>query len=99
MPRMWVTKHRIYTHAGVSESYPLYEQPPEVTQWYRFPEGWDEPVYGRYIVHGHTPISTPFVGKHRLNLDTGAVWSNKLSYAIFDSDIPGPPLDVKEVTL
>lgn len=42
---------------------------------------YDEPHY-RYVVHGHTPHQTaPHIFHNRMNLDSGAVWSGRLSCA------------------
>lgn len=97
MPRYIYDEHRIFTHGYVDSSKPLDEQPQEATQWWRpVQKNIDQPEFGRYIVHGHTPIKDgPFIGRHRANLDVGGVWYNRIAIAVFDKDIAGPPIHVE----
>ena len=49
-------------------------------------------LLGRLIVHGHTPIQSgvPDQRLNRLNIDTGAVYGQSLTAAVFDKDITDP---------
>lgn len=98
LPRYVWDEHRIFVHAAVSEKQPLERQHPDTTQWVRFNAGDDYPVYGRYVVHGHTPQKVPFVGKHRCNLDTNAWLNNILYIAEFDKGEVGGPINILTVT-
>ena len=86
---------RFFVHAGVDLDVPLAEQEPEVMLWMREPflTYCDEVDYGRFIVHGHTPLPTgvPDLRQRRLNLDTAAVMGGPLSAAVFD-DTQAQPL-------
>ena len=42
--------------------------------------------YGKKIVHGHTPVSKPDLQKHRINLDTGAYLTGRLTVGILEDD-------------
>lgn len=94
LPRLLWDDQRVYTHAGVSESYELADQPELMTQWYRYPQGADVGYRGRHVVHGHTPQNgVPELYKNRTNLDTGGVWTGKMCVGVFD-DKSGPPIDL-----
>lgn len=99
LPRYHTDNYRFFTHAAGSNKYPIEAQPEFVTQWMRFKDDEDFLVHGRYVVHGHTPIKEPFVGKGRCDLDIGGVWSNRLAVAVFDSTVAGPPLGVEIISL
>lgn len=80
---------RFFVHAGIDLGVPLAEQQPEVMLWMREPflSECDAVDCGRFIVHGHTPLSTgiPDLRRRRLNLDTAAVMGGPLSAALFDN--------------
>lgn len=86
---------RFFVHAGIDLAVPLAEQDPEVLLWMREPflSECDAVDCGRFIVHGHTPLSTgtPDLRRRRLNLDTAAVMGGPLSAAVFD-DTQAQPL-------
>lgn len=60
---------RVYVHAGVVPSMSLEDQPESITQWFRYPSGYDGGYRGKMVVHGHTP--GVFEGKQRVCLDAG----------------------------
>jgi serine/threonine protein phosphatase 1 len=98
LPVLHQDKHRVYVHAYVDEYLFLDKQNPHVCMWSRYQNGIDSGYLGRYVVHGHTPnLRGPEVYTKRCNLDTGAVYSGRLVVAVFDDDIPGPPVLFMEV--
>ena len=100
LPRLCIDKHRVYTHAGVSESYELDEQPEEITQWFRYPSKANVGYKDKHVVHGHTPQKDgPELYENRTNLDTGAFFTNRLVVGVFDDDVEGGPIKTIEVTL
>ncbi len=38
------------------------------------------------VVHGHTPVSAPELKKNRINIDTGAVFSGRLTCVALEDD-------------
>lgn len=58
-------------HAGVRPNVPLDRQSEDDLLWIRNDFLGKEHVFDKVIVHGHTP-GQPFVGPHRIALDTGA---------------------------
>lgn len=83
---------RLFVHAGINPDRPLDNQDPHDLLWIREPFLSSDKVFDRYIVHGHTPLSTgrPESHPNRVNIDTGAVFGNPLTAAIFDSDQSAP---------
>jgi serine/threonine protein phosphatase 1 len=98
LPVLHQDKYRVYVHAYVDEYLFLDKQNLHVCMWSRFVKGIDSGYLGRYVVHGHTPnLRGPEVYTKRCNLDTGAVYSGRLVVAVFDDDVPGPPVLFMEV--
>lgn len=74
--------HRIgsfgFVHAGIRPGIPFAEQSDEDRLWIRdiflnAPNKED-----LFIVHGHSPVDTPFVDHRRVNIDTGAYFTGTL---------------------
>jgi serine/threonine protein phosphatase 1 len=68
-----------FVHAGVRPGVALEDQTPQDLLWIRR-EFLEAPgPFDKVIVHGHTPVETPQLLKHRLGLDTGAYVTGVLS--------------------
>ncbi len=71
-------------HAGIRPGLPLDRQDPDDLVWIRS-DFLDYPgLHPKVIVHGHTPCAVAEVMPNRVNVDTGAVWSGKLSALVID---------------
>lgn len=68
-----------FTHAGVRPGVPLTEQNDRDLMWIRgeFLNCRDD--FGKYIVHGHTPVLHIDVQPNRINIDTGAYGTGNLT--------------------
>lgn len=77
---------RFFVHAGVHPDRALNHQRSRDLLWIREPFLSSCKDFGRFIVHGHTPVKSgrPDLHPNRLNLDTGAVYGRPLSAAVFD---------------
>lgn len=88
--RALVTHHddgrRFFVHAGINPARPLDRQTRHDLLWMREPFLSDPRDYGRFIVHGHTPIKggQPDLRVNRVNVDTAAVLGGPLTAAVFD---------------
>src|SRR5262249_26093647 len=82
----------LFVHAGIDPSKPLDAQDEHDLMWIREPFLSDARDHGRLIVHGHTPIKAgiPELRSNRLNIDTGAVYGNALTAAIFTGGVRDP---------
>ncbi|MCK0195590.1 serine/threonine protein phosphatase [Ancylobacter sp. 6x-1] len=73
-------------HAGVRPGVPLDEQTPEDLFWIREEFLDSKEDFGAMVVHGHTVVPQIDVRSNRINIDTGAYQSGKLSCAVLDHD-------------
>jgi len=77
----------VFVHAGVRPGVSLEKQSPSDMMWIR-----DDflrsrvPLPGRVVVHGHTIVDLPQDRSHRINLDTGAFVSGRLTGLVLRGD-------------
>jgi serine/threonine protein phosphatase 1 len=74
-----------FAHAGVLPNRPLQDQVPDDLLWIRKPFLDHGGPFGAVVVHGHTPKAEPEFKPNRINLDTGAYATNRLSCLRIDS--------------
>ena len=80
-----LAKHFI-CHAGVRPGAPLERQREEDLLWIREPFIGSRADFGKIVVHGHTPVERPEVLPNRINVDTGAFMSGRLTCAVLEGD-------------
>jgi len=68
-----------FAHAGVRPGIPLTEQREEDLLWIRQDFLLSEEGFSKVVVHGHTPILTPDIRLNRINIDTGAYATGRLT--------------------
>lgn len=73
-----------FCHAGVKPGVPLDEQDPADLIWIRWAFLSHTGLYEKVIVHGHTPVTRPEVLSNRVNVDTGAFLSGRLTALVID---------------
>lgn len=83
---------RFFVHAGIDPSRPLDQQDRHDMLWMREPFLSDPRDFGRFIVHGHTPLrgGQPDLRGNRVNIDTAAVLGGPLTAAVFEDDLNDP---------
>jgi len=75
-----------FCHAGIRPGIDLDKQDSEDLVWIR-QQFLDEPrLYSKVIIHGHTPVTDVEIRPNRINLDTGAVFSGRLSALAIDAE-------------
>lgn len=75
-----------FCHAGIRPGVNLDNQDPDDLVWIR-QQFLDEPrLYPKIIIHGHTPVTDVEIRPNRINLDTGAVFSGRLSALVIDGE-------------
>jgi serine/threonine protein phosphatase 1 len=75
-----------FCHAGVRPGVPLEQQDPHDLIWIR-EEFLDRfGLYEKIVVHGHTPCAEPELMSNRVNVDTGAFFSGRLSAVVIDGE-------------
>jgi serine/threonine protein phosphatase 1 len=76
-----------FVHAGINPDFPLDKQEKETMLWTREKSFYKSTMtYNKIIVHGHTPVEKIEKFPCRINLDTGAFYSGKLSCFINHSN-------------
>jgi serine/threonine protein phosphatase 1 len=68
-----------FVHAGVRPGIPLKEQQENDLLWIRNEFLDSNENFGKYIVHGHTPVREPDIRPNRINIDTGAYATGNLT--------------------
>jgi serine/threonine protein phosphatase 1 len=68
-----------FVHAGVRPGAPLTSQLEEDLLWIRDDFLLHEEPFEKIIVHGHTPVREPEVRPNRINIDTGAYATGRLT--------------------
>ena len=71
-------------HAGVRPGIPLEHQRAEDLLWIRDEFLNSRTSFGKVVVHGHTPIASPEVLPNRINIDTGAFVTGRLTCLVLE---------------
>ena len=91
----------VFVHAGVRPGVALEDQSADDLVWIREPFLSSGADHGAVIVHGHTPVDAVEVRPNRIGIDTGAVFTGKLTClvlegaarALLGADGPEPFID------
>jgi len=75
-----------FAHAGVRPGVPLSRQCEQDLLWIRDDFLLHEEQFGKVVVHGHTPSKTPDVRANRINIDTGAYATGRLTCLVLQGD-------------
>ena len=75
-----------FAHAGVRPGVALEKQREEDLLWIREDFLFCEDDFDKVVVHGHTPVLEPDVRPNRINIDTGAFATGRLTCLILEAD-------------
>lgn len=75
-----------FVHAGVRAGIPFEEQSEHDLLWIRDDFLLHEEFFDKIVVHGHTPVAEPQVLRNRINIDTGAYATGRLTCLVLESD-------------
>ena len=75
-----------FAHAGVRPGIPLQRQSQQDLIWIRDDFLLHEEDFGMVVVHGHTPIYKPEIRSNRINIDTGAYATGRLTCLVLEGD-------------
>jgi serine/threonine protein phosphatase 1 len=75
-----------FVHAGVRPGTPLAIQQEEDLLWIRDEFLRHEEPFEKIIIHGHTPVIEPEVRPNRINIDTGAYATGRLTCLRLEGD-------------
>lgn len=84
LPLSMVFGDFFFCHAGIRPGVDLDHQAPSDLIWIRWEFLDDLRLYPKVIIHGHTPATEVEVRPNRVNLDTGAYSSGRLSAIVID---------------
>lgn len=78
----------LFVHAGIRPGVPLAQQAEQDLLWIRGDFLNDSDGFEKMVVHGHTPVDRPYIGRSRIAVDTGAYATGLLSAArLIDRDM------------
>jgi serine/threonine protein phosphatase 1 len=75
-----------FVHAGVRPGVSLTKQSEDDLLWIREDFLFCEDHFGKVVVHGHTPVLEPDVRPNRINIDTGAYATGRLTCLVLEGD-------------
>jgi serine/threonine protein phosphatase 1 len=75
-----------FVHAGVRPGVALEKQREEDLLWIREDFLLCEHDFGKVVVHGHTPVLQPDIRHNRINIDTGAYATGRLTCLVLEGD-------------
>lgn len=75
-----------FCHAGVRPGRALHQQTADDLVWIREPFLDHRGGFGRIVVHGHTVVPRPEIRCNRIGIDTGAVWTGRLTALVLEDD-------------
>jgi serine/threonine protein phosphatase 1 len=75
-----------FAHAGVRPGIALQLQSQQDLLWIRDDFLLHEENLGKVIVHGHSPTAEPVVLPHRINIDTGAYATGRLTCLVLEGE-------------
>ena len=79
----------LFVHAGIRPGVALDKQLREDMVWIREPFLSSRTDFGVRVVHGHTPVDAPEVRPNRINIDTGAYMTGRLTCLVLEGDRTG----------
>lgn len=86
----------LFVHAGLRPLIPLQQQSEDDLLWIRDDFLlWDKP-FEKIVVHGHTPVLEPDVRFNRINIDTGAFATGRLTCMTIEGAEIMPLVDVRD---
>jgi len=75
-----------FVHAGVRPGIPLIRQSEHDLLWIRNEFLLHEEDFGKVVVHGHSPTDLPDIRPNRINIDTGAYATGRLTCLVLEDD-------------
>lgn len=89
----------LFVHAGIDSRFPMDEQDASTMMWIRGRFLNDDTDFGFRVVHGHCPTKgEPEVKHNRINVDTGACYTGRLTAVCIEDDRDPYFLSTKIVT-
>ena len=74
----------LFVHAGIRPGVPIRQQKEEDLLWIREEFLSFEQPFESFVVHGHTPVPLPDLRSNRINIDTGAFATGRLTCIVIE---------------
>ncbi|CAO4157385.1 metallophosphoesterase [Methylorubrum extorquens] len=87
LPFSFASGDYFFAHAGIRPGVPLHAQNRRDLIWIREPFLSSSADHGLVVVHGHTPVLEPEFRGNRINIDTGAYLTGRLTCLILEGDL------------
>jgi serine/threonine protein phosphatase 1 len=84
LPLVYESGTVLFVHAGVRPQIPLHRQAADDLLWIREPFLTFRGSFGRLVIHGHSPVEQPEIRPNRINIDTGAYATGRLTCLVLD---------------
>lgn len=84
LPMTFILGDFLFVHAGVRPGVPLGRQAADDLVTIREPFLSFNGYFGKFVVHGHTPVLKPDIRANRINLDTGAYATSVLTCLVIE---------------
>ncbi|MDR3375053.1 MAG: metallophosphoesterase family protein [Ancalomicrobiaceae bacterium] len=78
----------LMVHAGLDPDFSLEQQPQRALMWIRDPFLKSERDWGMRVVHGHVMVEEPVFRPNRINIDTGAWRTGRLTCLVLGDGVP-----------
>lgn len=87
-----------FVHAGIRPEIALRKQTEDDLLWIREDFLHHGSPFEKFVVHGHTPVNEPDVRSNRVNIDTGAFATGRLSCVMIEGPDIVPLVDIRDWT-
>jgi serine/threonine protein phosphatase 1 len=86
----------LFVHADIRPGVPIRKQREEDLLWIREEFLSCEQRFEKFVVHGHTPVRTPDIRSNRINIDTGAFATGRLTCIVIEGASIVELIDVRD---
>lgn len=84
LPLHYVSGDYVFVHAGIRPKRRLVDQLESDLLWIRDDFNLYEGRHEKFVVHGHTPVLAPDIRSNRINIDTGAYATGRLTCLVLE---------------
>src|SRR4051794_40999816 len=86
----------LFVHAGIRPGVPLRKQKEQDLLWIRDEFLCHEEKLEKFVVHGHSPVRMLDIRSNRINIDTGAFATGRLTCIVIEGSAIVPLVDVRD---
>lgn len=86
LPLTYHSGSYLFCHAGIRPDISINSQIPRDLMWIRDEFLQHSDPYEKFIIHGHTPVDSIDLRTNRMNIDTGAYLSGRLTCVILEAN-------------